>query len=1147
MGILAGAIAALGGLGPFGSFFLQFIGSVVLSAVSRALMGKPQGFSPGPRTVMVRQPAQPWRIVYGQSRVSGVVVFMESTSRYIEYANDPDDTGTKALHLVVVLAGHEVDAITDVYFNDEVIELAEDGEAIGKYGGHAWVYKHTGAVGQAADASLIEWLPFLWTEDHRLAGHAYLYVRLIWDEQLYPSLPEVSAVVRGRKVYDPRDGGTRWSDNNALCIRDYLIDQEIGCQVDAADIDDDAVEAAANACDERVAVTAGSEIFVVGPQTGFSGYTSHTYKKTNREGDQVTKTTEDVLVLDEGIDIDTGDAVILAGSALPAGLSAGTVYYAIADARNTFENDTSRNRIAIRLATSLANAEAGTAVDITADGTGTIARASFLIMQGDAMRHLQTGDAVRVSSTGTLPAPLAAATDYYVIRERKANEENRSIRLATSAANARAGTAIALTSLGSGTHTVNRASEARYSCNGTFESSMKRDEVLAALVGSMAGKLVYTAGKWRMLAGVWRAAVGETLTIDAARGPVRVTSLVPRRERFNAVKGTYWSPSNYDQPADFPSVESAAYAAADGGTLWQDLSLPFTNSPSMAQRIAKIMLYSSREELTVAFPCLLGPGYRYQAGDNVTLTLARYGWTEKIFEIASWSMSAAAGEDGAPAPGVDLVLREASSAIYDWSTAEEGEPPPAPNTSLPSPFATPGVPGQPVVTEALYESQTGAGLKNRVTLTWTESEGLAARYEVQHRAVGATEWAAVSPVPATQLTASIDDVPTGAREFRVRAVSRAGRPSHWTDTVTYTVIGLSEPPATPTGFSLRPLNGHAHLIWDRHPALDVRIGGRFEVRHAPVLTGATWATASPLETEIAGQATEATVALATGTYLLKAVDSSGNESESPASAVTTLPDLLHYNVVETLTEHPDWSGTKTGCEVSGSSLVLSTESLVDDWGDWDAIDDFDAGEGFQSDGTYRFGPVDLGQVYPVRLRAHLVAAALVLGTTIDERTHPIDSWEDIDGASSPNAPVSAALWVRATDDDPAGTPAWGAWIPFLAVDLVGRGFEFELRLESADTNVGVQVSECEIVLDMPDRTDMGDVTTGTGADTSVTFSPAFKAAPKVGGTIQNGATGDYISISSITRTGFNVSVYNSGAARIARNVSWIAKGYGLEA
>lgn len=57
---------------------------------------------------------------------------------------------------------------------------------------------------------------------------------------------------------------------------------------------------------------------------------------------------------------------------------------------------------------------------------------------------------VQVSSTVTLPAGLSAATDYYVIKV-----TDTTCKLATSRANAVAGTAIDITSTGTGTHTIN--------------------------------------------------------------------------------------------------------------------------------------------------------------------------------------------------------------------------------------------------------------------------------------------------------------------------------------------------------------------------------------------------------------------------------------------------------------------------------------------------------------------------------------------------------------------------------------------------------------------------------------------------------------------------------------------------------------------
>ena len=63
--------------------------------------------------------------------------------------------------------------------------------------------------------------------------------------------------------------------------------------------------------------------------------------------------------------------------------------------------------------------------------------------------NILTGTRVRLTTTTTLPGGLATATDYYVIKV-----SDTTFKLATSYANAVAGTAIDITDAGTGTHTV---------------------------------------------------------------------------------------------------------------------------------------------------------------------------------------------------------------------------------------------------------------------------------------------------------------------------------------------------------------------------------------------------------------------------------------------------------------------------------------------------------------------------------------------------------------------------------------------------------------------------------------------------------------------------------------------------------------------
>lgn len=65
--------------------------------------------------------------------------------------------------------------------------------------------------------------------------------------------------------------------------------------------------------------------------------------------------------------------------------------------------------------------------------------------------EIPTGTPVRITSTGTFPAPLVAATTYYVIEN-----TSSTIKLASSPSNAAGGIAIDLNGIGTGVHTISR-------------------------------------------------------------------------------------------------------------------------------------------------------------------------------------------------------------------------------------------------------------------------------------------------------------------------------------------------------------------------------------------------------------------------------------------------------------------------------------------------------------------------------------------------------------------------------------------------------------------------------------------------------------------------------------------------------------------
>jgi hypothetical protein len=118
------------------------------------------------------------------------------------------------------------------------------------------IRSYLGTSTQTADATLISLFPTLWTSAHRARGVAYLICEFDYDETAFPSgLPNVSAVIRGAKLYDPRTATTAWSENPALMVRHVLTHPQFGKRTSMTAAEDARITAAANACDASTVYT----------------------------------------------------------------------------------------------------------------------------------------------------------------------------------------------------------------------------------------------------------------------------------------------------------------------------------------------------------------------------------------------------------------------------------------------------------------------------------------------------------------------------------------------------------------------------------------------------------------------------------------------------------------------------------------------------------------------------------------------------------------------------------------------------------------------------------------------------------------------------------------------------------------------------
>jgi len=151
--------------------------------------------------------------------------------------------------------GNGIEAIDEIYF-DQKLAFNAAGTVDAAYTGVASVAKKYGTDTQVVHASLNTRFPTEWNSTAAGRGIAYLVFQLIYDQDKYPSgVPNITALVRGQKVYDTRVGGAfAWSDNPALAIYDLLRSDRYGLAAAATEIDTESFSTLANYCDELVTV-----------------------------------------------------------------------------------------------------------------------------------------------------------------------------------------------------------------------------------------------------------------------------------------------------------------------------------------------------------------------------------------------------------------------------------------------------------------------------------------------------------------------------------------------------------------------------------------------------------------------------------------------------------------------------------------------------------------------------------------------------------------------------------------------------------------------------------------------------------------------------------------------------------------------------
>jgi hypothetical protein len=685
------------------------------------------------------------------------------------------------------------------------------------------------------------------------------------------------------------------------------------------------------------------------------------------------------------------------------------------------------------------------------------------------------------------------------------------------------------------------AGTTRYTANGAFTTGTTPQDLLEGLITSMGATLWYTQGAWNVKAAKWTAPVLD-LNEDDLRSGISLATRHSRRDNFNTVNGTFRGDESNWQVTDFPPVTNAAFVTADGGlesTL--DMDLPFTDNSIESRRIARIMLERNRQQLQ--FQASFGlRAFQVQTGDNVRITNTRLGWTNKEFEVVSWTFGLQNEYD----LQVEMTLKEISESVFD--EVDDGIVYERDNTTLLSPFTVPSL-AMTVGSELRRVKGKTLGV---LTVDLVNNSNILDTAEVQYRKVGDTNYTSIAIVGAFVGTERVEvvGIEDGRYDIRSRPTNSLGVHGAYTTLSNQLIEPLGSPPADVTNFTGNLVGSNLYLTWTPVPDLDL---AHYIIRYSQSTQDALYGN-SILIAEVPASSSSLIVSDAgTGTYFIKAVDdttSGSNTSVNASKFITTSQTIEEFNAVATLTESPTFAGVKVNTIKVEGQLRLSETPLLDSVsGLWDdrtgSLDDF---TGFESQGFYYFSnTLDLGSQFTSRVNYGFISTRWDYTQTFDLQTGNFDDRSgNFDGSGETFDDVTVVVELRHTKDDPAGTPTWSDWQSFSVTDITARAFEFRAVLESTNLNATPSVSDLSISVDMPDRVVAGNDITFTGS-TNVSFGKAYAIIPAIGISLANLTEGDRYTITNKTRSGFTMNIFTGNS--VSTNpvtLDYVAKGYGKE-
>lgn len=448
------------------------------------------------------------------------------------------------------------------------------------------------------------------------------------------------------------------------------------------------------------------------------------------------------------------------------------------------------------------------------------------------------------------------------------------------------------------------------------------------LAEAMAGHWGYSTGRLRMRAGALGATVAA-ITADWLAGPVTVQPRPPRADLANVVQGSLADASAEYRLVPFPRIVDAPAVAEDGAELSREVEYAAITRGQQAQQVATVQLREARQALTATLDCNLR-AYSLQVFDVVSVTLDRFGWTGKLFEVRERSYT----HGGA----IRLVLRETAGASYAFGGGF-AETDPAPNTALPNAVVVPVPTGLFLQPDVVLLSDGAVDVI--IESTWdAPTDASVAAAELEWRLTASTDAPGIVRTEALARHVMRGLQPGYHYTARVRFVNSAGVRGNWSAPFTAQAGTDTTPPENVANLRLEVVPTGVTLRWDACTAADYDVT---ELRF-----GTDWSLTNEGDRFWRGRADHVHWFWVTpGTYNLMAVhwDSSGNRSTAQGVSLVA-------NTDGTITVTRFWQdtgaaalwvdGTASPASWAGFSSFLVGTIDLDDGATADTVDFFDS-------------------------------------------------------------------------------------------------------------------------------------------------------------------------------------------------------------